>query len=57
MFAIALALANMGNDEQVSLGVMTGHDRNTLSLSGRIVGLRARNAAWAIQKWSQWRGG
>jgi hypothetical protein len=33
--AIARAMASICNDEQGSFGVMSGHDRNSLSLSGR----------------------
>jgi hypothetical protein len=32
--AIARAMASICNDERALLGVMSGHDRNTLRLSG-----------------------
>jgi hypothetical protein len=41
--AIARAMASIGNDERASSGVMSGHDRKTLSLSG----LAERPVSWA----------
>jgi hypothetical protein len=46
--AIARAMASICNDEQGSFGVMSGHDRNTLSLSARLMRIQHRRGLQPI---------